>query len=205
MSFTAVVALVLAINLVCALMCGFIAGRTGRDPFSWVLAGGILGPFALIALAAVGGKRSPSVSAPATAVVGGVLIPVDGSEPSLAAVQHVIDSPARNGPVTLVAVLPLERGDGALAEPFTPMRREYDEDVELHLGEARRRLQSAGISYEEVVRFGSAAEEILRLAETGGYSQIVMGRRGRGLAQLLLGSVSDNVVKNARIPVMLAG
>jgi len=206
MSFAGFVALVIGINLVCALSCAFIAGRTGRDPFSWVLAGGILGPFALIALAAVAAQK-PSQPASLRVQEGGhrVLVPVDGSDSSLAAVQQIIDSPARFGAVTLLTVLPFEREEGAQSEPGSPLRAEYDEAVELHLAEASRRLRATVIPFEAVVRFGLPATEILRLAEIGGFDQIVIGRRGRGLAQALLGSVSDEVAKKASMPVTIAG
>ena len=50
---------------------------------------------------------------------------------------------------------------------------------------------------------GSAGEEILRLAEKEKMDAIVMGRRGLSTAsELLLGSVSHNVIHNAKCPVV---
>lgn len=203
MRFEGVIALVLAVNLVCALVCSFLASRSGRDPFGWVLAGGVLGPFALVALLAsgqrVGGGARPAGPSE-------VLLPTDGSESSLAAVAHVIAVRPKIGSVTLLAVLPLERQDGAKSQPGSPVRRLYDEDVESHTGEAQRRLGAAAIPCGVVVRFGDPASEILRLAQEDRFGQIVMGRRGRGgVAKLLLGSVSERVVKGAQVPVTLAG
>ena len=55
-------------------------------------------------------------------------------------------------------------------------------------------------------RFGDPATEIVRFAAEGGFDHIVMGRRGRGgVAKLLLGSVSEKVLKDATIPVTVAG
>jgi nucleotide-binding universal stress UspA family protein len=209
MSFEGFAALVLAVNLFCAAVCAYVATRSGRDPFSWVLAGTILGPFAVIGLFAA--RRNKPIPPPSRAAApggprAGVLVPVDGSEPSLEAVEHVIRAPERFGEVTLLAVLAMERAEGAAAAARSPVRHEYEEDLDDHVGEAKRRLQAAGVPYTVEVRFGEPAAEILRTAAEGPFRQIVMGRRGRGgVAKLLLGSVSEQVVKNAAIPVTLAG
>jgi nucleotide-binding universal stress UspA family protein len=205
MSFEAFVAIVLAVNLLCALFCAFVASRSGRDPFSWVLSGAILGPFAVVALLA--GRRidrAPRAPRPTGDGRGRVLVPTDGSDSSLAAVEHVIQSHPPG--VTLLAVLPLERQGGARADASSPSHREYEEELDGHVAEARLRLERAGVNCRVEVRFGDPAAEITRLATEDGFERIVMGRRGRGgVAKLLLGSVSDQVVKSAPIPVTVAG
>ncbi|HVP05255.1 MAG TPA: universal stress protein [Dehalococcoidia bacterium] len=204
MSFAGFVAIVLAVNLICALVCSFVAGRSGRDPFGWVLAGGVLGPFAILALFAT--RSGGRATAPPEALSGDVLLPTDGSAASLEAVRYVTQSRPKVGSVTLLAVLPLEREEGAQAGASSPLRREYEEEVDGHTGEAQRQLAAAGIPCTVAIRFGDPAAEILRLANEGRFQQIVMGRRGRGgVAKLLLGSVSDRVVKDAPIPVTVAG
>jgi phosphoribulokinase len=51
---------------------------------------------------------------------------------------------------------------------------------------------------------GSAAEEALNLAEELGTGLIVFGSRGRGrIRRLVMGSVSDSVVRHAHCPVMV--
>lgn len=50
MSFTTFLVIVVAVNLVSAVVCGLLANRAGRDPFVWQLFGAILGPLGLIVL-----------------------------------------------------------------------------------------------------------------------------------------------------------
>ncbi|THB68712.1 MAG: universal stress protein [Desulfovibrio sp.] len=50
---------------------------------------------------------------------------------------------------------------------------------------------------------GDAAEEILRTAQESDVDIIVMGTHGRkGIDRILFGSVAENVVKNATLPVL---
>ncbi|HEY5640511.1 MAG TPA: hypothetical protein VIW01_10715 [Dehalococcoidia bacterium] len=58
MSFTEFFLIVLAVNLVSAVFCGFIASRNGRDPFAWQLFGAVLGPVALVILAGALNRKS---------------------------------------------------------------------------------------------------------------------------------------------------
>jgi nucleotide-binding universal stress UspA family protein len=130
--------------------------------------------------------------------VGRVLIPVDGSEPSLAAVDHFLTGPRWTG-ATLLCVLPIERQAGLAAD--------REKDIESSTAEASRRMERAAAKFDVQVAYGDPASEILKFAQEGGYRRIMMGRRGSGrgrLAKALLGSVSEKVVREATIPVTLA-
>lgn len=66
-----------------------------------------------------------------------------------------------------------------------------------------RALSQAFTTPEVISVAGSAGEEILRLAEKEEVDTIVMGRRGLSTAsELLLGSVSHNLIHNAKCPVV---
>lgn len=195
MSFEAIVAVALAINLACVMAALLIARRSGHDPFPWVLISGVIGPFGLIALLGSGRDAAPAV---VPSSENDVLIPTDGSAPSLEAVDHFIASHTGGRGVTLLAVLPVERRQAPPAE--------LEADIESHVGAARRRLEGGRVPCQVATAFGDAATEIVRFAKEGNYKHILMGRRGRGgVAKLLLGSVSDKVLKEAPIPVTVAG
>jgi nucleotide-binding universal stress UspA family protein len=67
----------------------------------------------------------------------------------------------------------------------------------------RLRVPDPNVQVEYRIVQGDAAAEILRLAEESGCDLIVMGSHGRtGLGRLLLGSVAEQVVREAPCPVV---
>lgn len=70
----------------------------------------------------------------------------------------------------------------------------------------RRELEAGGASgVKTLVREGRPAEEILKVAEEEGVGLIILGQTAkRGLNRLITGSVSKEVERNARQPVILA-
>ena len=67
------------------------------------------------------------------------------------------------------------------------------------------RLQRAGLTVHAWSRQGDAAEEILAMIEQERPDLVALGPRGRsGLAQMLLGSVSHEVMASANRPILVA-
>jgi nucleotide-binding universal stress UspA family protein len=65
-------------------------------------------------------------------------------------------------------------------------------------------VRQQGLTASMNVLEGPPADAILRVAETEKHDLIVMGSRGLGLFQeLLLGSVSERVLRHAKIPVLI--
>jgi nucleotide-binding universal stress UspA family protein len=118
-------------------------------------------------------------------------------------VEHVIDHfGAALGEAAVLSVLPIEMAPASTPIEDSPRARSLEEEIERHLGSACTQLRAAGISCRPITLFGDPAKEIITFAEEGHYDLIVMGRRGRGaVGKVLLGSVSDRVVKAASCPV----
>jgi nucleotide-binding universal stress UspA family protein len=76
-----------------------------------------------------------------------------------------------------------------------------DHDILPLLEEGKRSLQEKGVAapIETLVAEGKVGEEIIRVAEEGGYTTIVIGRRGLSpIKGLLLGSVTRQVLSLAQ-------
>lgn len=77
-------------------------------------------------------------------------------------------------------------------------------EAESVLASVTKFLDRHEVSYTASFRVGHAAEEILRAAKKAKVDLIVMGSRGRGgIGSLLLGSVAQNVLAAAEVPVMV--
>jgi nucleotide-binding universal stress UspA family protein len=95
------------------------------------------------------------------------------------------------------------RRDSELRQP----RRERSRGVALDglLKEQAEKINSDGGKVADThLRSGDPDKEILRAAEALGVGLIVMGSRGLGaISRMLIGSVSDSVVRHAHCPVFV--
>jgi len=138
-----------------------------------------------------------------------VLIPVDGSDCSLRAVDYAIAERARQAApdeveVHLLNVQVALRGDIGQFISHDQIAAYQSEESDKALREAKARLTAAGVRLFVHPEVGHVAEVIARLAGELDCDHIVMGTHGRGaLADLLAGSTTIRVVHQARMPVVL--
>jgi nucleotide-binding universal stress UspA family protein len=136
-----------------------------------------------------------------------VLLGVDGSAGSLAAVRHVIDLARAGAKVEAFVVAAQE--PTYLYELILPPDSEVLERWSATAGrqaieQAEALLRAAGIGFESEVVPGDPARVLLAAAERHGCDLMVIGARGRGPVKgLLLGSVSQAVLQGARVPVTI--
>jgi nucleotide-binding universal stress UspA family protein len=213
MSYTVFLSACLGFNLGFAAASALAASRWGRDPFSWLLLGALLGPISFLVLAAI---HRDDLRRPRLAMNGypgvadkeakRVLVHVDGSGRSEIAVRYVLDHLTPGvAKVDVVTVMPMEAAEKAGAHEGVA-RPHIEEETERRMQSACTAFEAAGIECKSIVRFGDPAQEILELARIGNYSAIVMSRRGRGgLSKMVLGSVSERVVQTTPCPVTVVG
>jgi nucleotide-binding universal stress UspA family protein len=136
-----------------------------------------------------------------------ILVAYDESAPALWALE--------------VAVRTAQEAGGALrlvhvVRPATGAGGEYVSSLErldmMHHREAAEMLERVrtslprGLDVDHVVREGQPADEILAAAKAWDAEEIVIGTRARGrLAQFLLGSTAEQVIRRAACPVVTVG
>lgn len=133
------------------------------------------------------------------------LFATDGSDPSVSALDYLIEDADESDEVTLVHVIP-NPSEGFLGNDYDPniaeskLREAADEVT----NKAEEQLSQAGFKSDAIILMGHAGEEICGLAEDMDVDTIVMGRKGTGaLSEVLLGSVSQYVVHHAPCAVTL--
>jgi nucleotide-binding universal stress UspA family protein len=133
-----------------------------------------------------------------------ILLATDGSEAAELAAQTAVELANETGSelhVVCVEEVPVMAGVYAAHGVPTPAS---EEDREL-LDEQVRQIEGAGGNVAEAhLRQGRPAQEIIELSEEIGAGFIVVGSTGlSGLERLVLGSVSEAVVRYASCPVLV--
>ena len=108
---------------------------------------------------------------------------------------HVIDLPHQISPDT--ALVPDQTGAPISIKDYASSA------AEAHLEDIAARLAKDGAKPATFIRFGSPHDEITKFVDEMKVDLIVMGTHGRtGLAHLLVGSVTERVVRTSRVPVL---
>ena len=174
-------------------------GRHGhRSPY-WYVVGIVLGPM-LLPIALELAPQGGALLVRAAAAEGArpclsVLAAVDGSQES----DDALDDAARvlapeGAQFVLLTVLDPDLGEDL------PAARERAERM---LAARATRLPASCLPAVHEVVSGDPAQVILERADADTVDLIVLGRRGRGLSELVFGSVADRVVRRSRRPVLL--
>jgi nucleotide-binding universal stress UspA family protein len=135
-----------------------------------------------------------------------LLVPLDGSEGSIKAAEFAA-ALARDTGATVV-LLHVYDAPAAVAMGFLPSTPAQLDDtqaraVQGHFKKARAAM--GGVEADEhLIEIGHPAERIVEVARRENVSQIVMGSRGLSpIKELLLGSVSERVARNAHCAVTI--
>lgn len=134
-----------------------------------------------------------------------ILVPVDGSEQSALAARWAGRLVGELGGT--VSLLHVHAIPAAEAMAMAHMTREQIAEIEeRHARPSFERARAAMDiePFETLTAVGDPGEEIVFAARKGAYDHIVMGCRGLApLRELLLGSVSEHVIRKSHCPVTI--
>jgi nucleotide-binding universal stress UspA family protein len=138
-----------------------------------------------------------------------LLVPVDGSESSSRAVNHLIKKLGwfKDGAeIHLLNVQhPIPYGNRVSSViGHDKLAQFHQEEGMAALKNAMKKLDAAKLKYHYHIGVGEAAEVICQYAKDKGCDQIFMGTRGLGsVSGLVLGSVATKVIHLSPVPVVL--
>ncbi len=126
-----------------------------------------------------------------------ILYPTDFSAVAMGAITYITqlkDAGARE----VIVIHVVEGGILAASAEI------FEAEAEAPLAAIVARLRDAGLDARYELRVGNIAHEILQVARDEDVSLIVIGSRGKGaVREVLLGSVSEAVVRRAPMPVLV--
>lgn len=136
-----------------------------------------------------------------------LLVPFDGSEASLRALDHAqraIGAFKESAELHLLNVQPPLPGAVSMFVGGDAMRKYHQDEGAKVLAPARERLDAAKTPYVWHVSVGDPGEMIARYAKEKGCDEICMGTRGLGrVTGMVLGSVTTKVIHLSAVPVLL--
>ena len=138
-----------------------------------------------------------------------ILLAVDGSKPSLDAVdllvQHAGELSSRPVIEMITVHLPVPKVGGLTARiSKEQLARYYEEEGQANLAAAKKKLDAAGFTYTTRVLVGPIAETIVKQANSAKCDLIWMGSRGMSaLGKALVGSVANKVLQLASQPLLI--
>jgi nucleotide-binding universal stress UspA family protein len=139
-----------------------------------------------------------------------ILIPTDGSDTSAAAEQAAIAFARANGSEVVVLAVGQPRPPLASAEAAMAIDPGLDDEVLLaaandHARRVAAAAEAAGVRCSALAMLDySPADAIIATAESRHCDLIFMGSHGRrGLSRLLAGSVTQKVLADAQVPVLV--
>jgi nucleotide-binding universal stress UspA family protein len=133
-----------------------------------------------------------------------LLLATDLGEASASATDQAFELAASLG-ASLLAVSVIDPGSlllpgGRYRARIDQVRERMERDAQALVARGRR----TGIEVAFLVWTGDPGDQIVAAAEAESIDMIIVGSHGRGtVGRLLLGSVSEHVVRNARCPVLV--
>lgn len=140
-----------------------------------------------------------------------ILVPVDGSEISMAAVKHAVDlaklHQSKISFISLITEDPFNNAD--FYSVGSSIMKEYFQQAKANAQEALRLAQEIAhvadlTSITQVVEGNVSAEQVVDYATHHHIDLIVVGSHGRkGFKKMMLGSFAQDVLASAHLPVLV--
>ena len=136
-----------------------------------------------------------------------ILVPIDGSEPSIRALDHAVSlTLIHDSTIKIISVI------DELKLPFGAQYSLWAQDshqelLRSSLESLNKEMMRVMDAYPEImidasIHEGDPSDTIVRIAEDGEYDLIVMGKKGLNLIEdLVMGSVTRKVVKVSKVTV----
>ena len=134
-----------------------------------------------------------------------ILVPTDGSEGTNKAVEHALDITKKYDATAHVVYVVNTSAYSTLPADsnWESITAALEDEGKQATGEIVEEMQDVGVNAVPSVEEGIPHKTILEYADDNDIDLIVMGTHGKsGLDRLLLGSVTEKVVRASKVPVL---
>jgi nucleotide-binding universal stress UspA family protein len=135
-----------------------------------------------------------------------ILVPVDGSDNSLRALDHALFLAKKAGS-SVTAMHVIEKPPTVYVESqklLNDIMAKYRAESGKVLDRCKQQAEKSGVEIETVIAEGDAASNITGYAGKEDFDVIVIGSRGLGrFKEMVLGSVSNKVLHHAKSSVLI--
>ena len=134
-----------------------------------------------------------------------ILVPIDDSDPARAALEYAAETYPDVSVTALHVINPsMTMFRGEMSYDYERLMDIEEEKAETLLETAREIGEEYDVSVTTETVIGKPARRIVEYAAENEVDQIVLGSHGRsGVSRVLLGSVAEQVVRRATVPVMV--
>ncbi len=137
-----------------------------------------------------------------------ILVPLDGSELAEHVLPHVCDLAECSGAQVVLLRVPGEPAFDYLVpdgQVIVELRHDIEDAAKIYMEQVADELRERGIRVRTRVQWGMPVYQvILEVASELGADLVALSTHGRsGIARLVIGSVADQVVRHAPLPVLL--
>lgn len=131
-----------------------------------------------------------------------ILVPYDDSSNSKRALTKAFAlAELADSTLTLVHIISYHKALGKIVEPY---KESMIDHVKKNFNQIEREASRRDVVLKEQIFYGNPSEEILRFMKNKKFDIVIMGRRGTSkITGSSLGSVSNTLVQNSKIPVLV--
>ncbi|MGQ3414300.1 universal stress protein [Natrinema sp. LN54] len=130
-----------------------------------------------------------------------LLLATDGSDAAERATDHAIE--LASGLDATLHVLSVSEDGPQAANKEDKLRSDPESEAERAAEHARDAASQNGVEVTADIRHGVPQEQVVDFAETNPTDMVIVGTAGRsGLDHLISGSVAEEIVRNAPVPVL---
>jgi len=131
-----------------------------------------------------------------------ILVPYDDSPNSKRALAKSFElAELTNGKITVINVISYHKAMGKIIEPY---KESIYDHVKKFFNQIEREASRRDVTLKEEIMYGNPAEEIINFMKNKKFDIIIMGRRGTSkITGTSLGSVSNALVQNSKIPILI--